>query len=120
MKLLCSLFIVICFLQAKLQEAMEKAFWDGITESLKQDEPNYERVVDLMREVRDELCDMAPQSWKEEITGAIDLDILSQVACLDDSTLCLWIVTSENTFLACRVNLNSFFFFCSGAEFGNA
>lgn len=55
---------------------MEKAFWDGVTESLKQDEPKYDRVVELMREVRDELCDIAPQSWKQEITDAIDLDIL--------------------------------------------
>ncbi|XP_059653509.1 uncharacterized protein LOC132300457 [Cornus florida] len=66
-------------IKAKIRETMEKAFWDGITESMKQDEPNYDRVVDLMREVRDEICDMAPQSWKQEIIDAIDLDILSQV-----------------------------------------
>lgn len=72
---------------------MEKAFWDGITESLKQDEPNYERVVELMREVRDELCDMAPQSWKQDISEAIDLDILSQVPCLrDDTAVCRYLL----------------------------
>ena len=58
---------------------MEKAFWDGIMESMKEDEPNYDRVVELMREVRDEICNVAPQSWKPEIVEAIDLDILSQV-----------------------------------------
>ena len=62
---------------------MEQAFWDGIIESMKQDEPNYGRVVELMREVRDEICEMAPQSWKEEIIEAIDLDILSQVVFSD-------------------------------------
>lgn len=59
---------------------MEKAFWDSIIESVKQDQPNYDRIVELLREVRDELCEMAPQSWKEGIFAAIDLEILSQVA----------------------------------------
>lgn len=60
---------------------MEKAFWDGITNSMKQDEPKYDRVVELMREVRDEICEMVPQSWKEDVFEAIDVDLLSQVAC---------------------------------------
>ena len=68
-------------MQAKIKEAMEKAFWDGITDAMKQDEPKYDRIVELMREVRDEICEIAPQSWKEEIFEAIDLDILIQVAC---------------------------------------
>lgn len=59
---------------------MEKAFWDGIIESVKQEEPNYDRIIQLMREVRDEICEMAPQSWKQEIIEAIDVDILSEVA----------------------------------------
>lgn len=58
---------------------MEKAFWDGIMESMKEEEPNYDGVVELMREVRDEICNVAPQNWKPEILEAIDLDILSQV-----------------------------------------
>jgi hypothetical protein len=32
-----------------------------------------------MEEVRDEICEMAPISWKDDIIAAIDLDILSQV-----------------------------------------
>lgn len=64
---------------AKIKETMEKAFWDGIMESMEEDEPNYDRLVDLIMEVRDGLCEMAPQSWKQEICEAIDLDILSQV-----------------------------------------
>lgn len=59
---------------------MEKAFWDGVMESIEGNDPQYDRVVQLMMEMRDEICDIAPQSWKEEITEAIDLDILSQVA----------------------------------------
>ncbi|XWS40023.1 hypothetical protein CRYUN_Cryun18bG0104600 [Craigia yunnanensis] len=66
-------------IKAKIRETMEKAFWDGIMESMRQDEPNYDRVIELVREVRDEICDMAPRSWREEITDAIDLEILSQV-----------------------------------------
>ncbi|XP_022746771.1 uncharacterized protein LOC111296636 [Durio zibethinus] len=73
-------------IKAKIREIMEKAFWDGITESMRQEEPNYDRVIELVREVRDEICEMAPQSWREEIIDAIDLEILSQVlksGCLD-------------------------------------
>ncbi|CAK9151134.1 unnamed protein product [Ilex paraguariensis] len=66
-------------IKARVRETMEQAFWDGVIESMKQDEPNYGRVVELLREVRDEICEMAPQSWKKEIIEAIDLDILSQV-----------------------------------------
>lgn len=58
---------------------MEKAFWDGIIESVRQEEPNYSRVVELMGEVRDEICAMAPHTWRQEIMEVIDLDILTQV-----------------------------------------
>lgn len=58
---------------------MEKAFWDSILESLKRDDPDYDRVVQLVREMRDELCQMAPDSWRQMIVESIDLDILSQV-----------------------------------------
>ncbi|GAV61186.1 Tcp11 domain-containing protein [Cephalotus follicularis] len=63
----------------KMRKTMEKAFWDGIMESMKQNEPDYDRIVQLMKEVRDEICEMAPQSWKEGIIEAIDPEILSQV-----------------------------------------
>lgn len=67
---------------------MEKAFWDGIMESVKQEEPNYDRIMQLVGEVRDEICDIAPQSWKEDIFAAIDLEILSQVAAACDAIKC--------------------------------
>ncbi|KAE8716692.1 hypothetical protein F3Y22_tig00110109pilonHSYRG00033 [Hibiscus syriacus] len=66
-------------LKAKMREIMEKAFWDGIMESMRQDEPDFYRVIELVREVRDEICELAPRCWREEITDAIDLEILSQV-----------------------------------------
>ncbi|XP_038681697.1 uncharacterized protein LOC119982411 isoform X2 [Tripterygium wilfordii] len=66
-------------IKSKIRETMEKAFWDGIIESMKQDKTNYDRVVELMREVRDEICEMAPQSWKQNIVEAIDLEVLSQI-----------------------------------------
>ncbi|KAG7977724.1 hypothetical protein I3843_05G045700 [Carya illinoinensis] len=66
-------------IKVNIKAAMEKAFWDGVMESMKQDDPDYDRVVQLMREVRDEICEMAPQNWKQEIIDAIDIDIFSQV-----------------------------------------
>ncbi|KAL6560701.1 hypothetical protein OROGR_004260 [Orobanche gracilis] len=64
---------------AKIKESMEKAFWDGIVESVKQDKPDYSRVVELMKEVRDGISVLAPRSWRREITEAIDLEIFTQV-----------------------------------------
>ncbi|KAL5722522.1 hypothetical protein ACHQM5_006036 [Ranunculus cassubicifolius] len=64
--------------KVKIKETMEKAFWDDIEETLKRDEPDYGRVVELVKEVRDELCSIA-SSWKETISDSIDIDILSQV-----------------------------------------
>ncbi|KAK8568114.1 hypothetical protein V6N12_006678 [Hibiscus sabdariffa] len=66
-------------IKAKIRETMEKAFWDGIMESMRQDKPDYDRVIDLVKEVRDEICEVAPKSWREEIIDTIDLEILSQV-----------------------------------------
>ncbi|GMI74531.1 hypothetical protein like AT1G22930 [Hibiscus trionum] len=66
-------------IKAQIREIMEKAFWDRIMESMQQDEPDFDRVIELVREVRDEICELVPRSWREEITDAIDLEILSQV-----------------------------------------
>jgi hypothetical protein len=65
--------------KVKVRETLMNAFWDGIGESMKQENPKYDRVIELLREVRDEMCEMAPQNWKEEICEAIDLEIISQV-----------------------------------------
>ncbi|CAA7400452.1 unnamed protein product [Spirodela intermedia] len=66
-------------IKEKIKETMEKAFWDGVTESLTKEEPDYETLISLVKEVREELCGMSPKSWKDEIHGRIDLDILSQM-----------------------------------------
>lgn len=58
---------------------MENAFWDSIMESMKSEGPNYDRVIQLLKEIRDELCQMAPETWRQMIMEAIDLDVLSQV-----------------------------------------
>uniref|UniRef100_A0A7N0RFR8 T-complex protein 11 n=1 Tax=Kalanchoe fedtschenkoi TaxID=63787 RepID=A0A7N0RFR8_KALFE len=65
--------------KAKVREVMETAFWDGIVESLRENESGYGRIVDLLREVRDEFCKLAPDSWKEEINDAINLNIFAQI-----------------------------------------
>ncbi|XP_013585829.1 PREDICTED: uncharacterized protein LOC106294739 isoform X1 [Brassica oleracea var. oleracea] len=72
-------------LKRKVKETMEKAFWDSVMESMKLEEPDYSCISNLMREVRDELCQMVPDSWKVEITETIDLDLLSQL--LNSGTL---------------------------------
>lgn len=58
---------------------MEKAFWDGIKASMKEDSPDYSRILGLVKEVKDGLIGMAPKSWKQEILDSIDMDILSEV-----------------------------------------
>ncbi|KAG8071045.1 hypothetical protein GUJ93_ZPchr0006g45845 [Zizania palustris] len=65
--------------QEKVRETMEKAFWDMVVDSLRGDMPDYSYLVQLVKEVRDALHEMAPKGWKEEITNNIDLEILSQV-----------------------------------------
>lgn len=65
--------------KAEIKKTMEKAFWDGIMASMKLEQPDFSWVLKLMTEVRDELCEMSPESWRQEITGMIDIDILSQV-----------------------------------------
>lgn len=72
-------------MQKKVKETMEKAFWDSVMESMKVEEPDYSCISNLMREVRDELCQMVPDSWKVEITETIDLDLLSQVCIIISS-----------------------------------
>lgn len=57
---------------------MDKAFWDGVIDSMKQNEPGYSWVLKLIKEVQDELCKMSP-SCRQDIVEKIDIDILSQV-----------------------------------------
>ncbi|WJX21890.1 hypothetical protein P8452_11258 [Trifolium repens] len=66
-------------IEGKIKQTMEKAFWDSVMDSVEQIQPNYDGIIQLMEEVRDEICEMAPISWKDDIIAAIDLDILSQV-----------------------------------------
>ncbi|KFK32085.1 hypothetical protein AALP_AA6G197500 [Arabis alpina] len=66
-------------LQVKVKETMEKAFWDGVMESMKQSQPDFSWVLKLMKEVRDELCEIVPKDWSQEIVQTIDTDVLSQL-----------------------------------------
>ncbi|CAF1904309.1 unnamed protein product [Brassica napus] len=72
-------------LKRTVKETMEKAFSDSVMESMKLEAPDYSCISNLMREVRDERCQMVPDSWKVEITETIDLDLLSQL--LNSGTL---------------------------------
>ncbi|KAL6634560.1 hypothetical protein ACP70R_027231 [Stipagrostis hirtigluma subsp. patula] len=66
-------------LKAKVKETMEKAFWDVVADSMKGDMPDYTHLVNLVKEVRESLQELAPAGWKEEISNNINLEILSQV-----------------------------------------
>lgn len=76
-------------------------------ESMKSDDPNYDQVIQLMREMRDELCQMAPESWRQMIVEAIDLDIFSQV----EASLYLSVSANSNL----HVQILSFFSSFQGA-----
>uniref|UniRef100_A0A0D9W597 Uncharacterized protein n=1 Tax=Leersia perrieri TaxID=77586 RepID=A0A0D9W597_9ORYZ len=65
--------------QAKVKATMEKAFWDLVTDSIKGDKPDYTQLINLVREVRDSLHELASKGLKEEILENIDLEILTQV-----------------------------------------
>ncbi|XP_022939714.1 uncharacterized protein LOC111445518 [Cucurbita moschata] len=66
-------------LKAKLKKTMEKAFWDGIMESMEEDESDFSWVIKVLKEVRDELCETSPPSWRSEIAEKIDIEIVSQI-----------------------------------------
>ena len=65
--------------QKKVRETMEKAFWDMVTNSMRGERPDYSQLINLVKEVRESLHDLAPKEWKEKILENIDLEILSQV-----------------------------------------
>lgn len=66
-------------LKVKVRKTMEKAFWDAVMESIKQDESDFSWVIKLIKEVRDELYQISPRSLREEIVGTLDIEILTQV-----------------------------------------
>lgn len=66
-------------IKAQVKSTMEKAFWNGVEETLAQDHPDYSWVVGLVKEVRDELLSLIPESWKQELLESIDVELLSQI-----------------------------------------
>lgn len=62
-----------------MRTIMERAFWDTIAEGLSQSPPQYERVVGLVAEVRQELEALSPEGWKAELRECMDLELLAQV-----------------------------------------
>ena len=43
------------------------------------DRPDYSWVVGLVKEVRDELLSLVPESWKQELLESIDVELFSQI-----------------------------------------
>eukprot|EP00249_Psilotum_nudum_P022113 c28380_g1_i1 orf=183-3803(+) len=66
-------------IQAQIKATMENAFWNGIMDGLVKEPPEYGRIVGLLKEVRDELVTLAPESWKQELHDSLDLEIFSQL-----------------------------------------
>ncbi|XP_010543706.1 PREDICTED: uncharacterized protein LOC104816530 [Tarenaya hassleriana] len=66
-------------IQVKVKETMEKAFWDSVMDSLKQAQPDFSWVLKLMKEVRDELCEISPKDLRQEVVQTIDTNVLSQL-----------------------------------------
>ncbi|TVU29706.1 hypothetical protein EJB05_21285 [Eragrostis curvula] len=64
--------------KAKIKETMEKAYWDVVADSLKGDVPDYSHLINLIKEVRETLHELAP-AWKDEISNNMNLEILSQI-----------------------------------------
>jgi hypothetical protein len=77
--LLCNLYFTSCIYQAKIKETMEKAYWDVVADSLRGDMPDYSHLVNLVKEVKETLHELAPMRWKDEISKNINLEALSQV-----------------------------------------
>ncbi|KAK3158194.1 hypothetical protein QOZ80_2AG0134020 [Eleusine coracana subsp. coracana] len=65
--------------KAKIKETVEKAYWDVVADSLRGDMPDYCHLVNLVKEVKGTLQELAPTGWKDEINNNINLEILSQV-----------------------------------------
>eukprot|EP01018_Ginkgo_biloba_P031550 Gb_16958 [translate_table: standard] len=66
-------------IKAQIKSTMEKAFWDGVVESLTRNPPDYSWIIGLVKEVRDELDVLIPESWKQELNESIDLELFSQL-----------------------------------------
>jgi hypothetical protein len=73
------LYFASCIYQAKIKETMEKAYWDAVADSLRGDMPDYSHLINLVKEVKETLHELAPMRWKDEISKNINLEALSQV-----------------------------------------
>lgn len=58
---------------------MERAYWDVVADSLRGDMPDYSHVLNLVKEVRETLLELAPTGCKDEISDNINHENLSQV-----------------------------------------
>lgn len=62
---------------------MHKAFWDNLSDQLKQDPPNYTQAFVLLQEVRDNLIEITlphQTRLRQEIAEKFDVDLIKQQA----------------------------------------
>eukprot|EP00271_Cylindrocystis_brebissonii_P021838 TRINITY_DN8071_c0_g1_i1.p1 TRINITY_DN8071_c0_g1~~TRINITY_DN8071_c0_g1_i1.p1 ORF type:complete len:2256 (-),score=467.03 TRINITY_DN8071_c0_g1_i1:860-7627(-) len=72
-------------LESSVRTIMEAAFWDGVAEDLlegpvpgtrRKDPP---RIIALIQEFRDDLVQLAPASFNDEIEDSLDMEVLTEM-----------------------------------------
>ncbi|KAH7432918.1 hypothetical protein KP509_07G046100 [Ceratopteris richardii] len=66
-------------MHAHIRRIMEDAFWDGVLEGLEKVPPDYKRIIGLMQELKQELTNLVPDGWKQELNESLDEQIFLQV-----------------------------------------
>ncbi|KAL7644995.1 UNVERIFIED_CONTAM: hypothetical protein RMT77_004819 [Armadillidium vulgare] len=68
-------------LERKVRETVHKAFWDNLSEQLKEDPPDYTQAFVLLQEVRDKLIEITlphHTRLREEINEKFDIELIKQ------------------------------------------
>ncbi|KAB7498560.1 hypothetical protein Anas_01150 [Armadillidium nasatum] len=68
-------------LERMVRETMHKAFWDNLTEQLKEDPPDYTQAFVLLQEVKDKLLEITlphHTRLRQEINEKFDLELIKQ------------------------------------------
>lgn len=66
-------------IQAQVKKTMEDAFWNGVSEGINRDPPDYKWIIGLFKEMKEELNSLVPDAWKHELDESLDVEIFSQV-----------------------------------------
>jgi hypothetical protein len=59
----------------QISESFETAFWDSLIDELKLSTPCYTRILSVLKEIRDNICDIIDNSNKKSLNIMKDIDI---------------------------------------------